>query len=82
MTRQLDNADLATLLHAASDRIRLAVFNSCESSSQAELACERIDAASGRQARLGAGLALGLARLERRQGEAQDLSALALDPVR
>ena len=47
LTKPLDNASLAALLHASSDRIRLAVFNSCESSSQAELACEHLDAAIG-----------------------------------
>jgi CHAT domain len=46
-TKPLDNASLAALLHASSDRIRLAVFNSCESSNQAELACEHLDAAIG-----------------------------------
>jgi CHAT domain-containing protein len=41
------NELLAQLLAVNSDRIRLAVFNSCQSAAQAELACEHIDLAIG-----------------------------------
>jgi CHAT domain len=47
--KPLSNSDLAQLLHISSDRIRLAVFNSCESVEQAALACDHIDAAIGMQ---------------------------------
>ncbi len=46
-TRALPNDQLAALLHSSSERIRLAVFNSCESSAQADLATLYIDAAIG-----------------------------------
>jgi hypothetical protein len=46
-TRPLPNDQLAALLHSSSERIRLAVFNSCESSKQAELATLYMDAAIG-----------------------------------
>lgn len=46
-TRPLHNDQLAALLNSSSERIRLAVFNSCESSAQAELATLHIDAAIG-----------------------------------
>jgi CHAT domain len=46
-SKPLSTSDLGRLLHISSDRIRLAVFNSCESASQAEHACEHIDAAIG-----------------------------------
>jgi CHAT domain-containing protein len=46
-TRPLTNADLAQLLRISSERIRLAIFNSCDSASQAAIACEHIDAAIG-----------------------------------
>jgi CHAT domain len=45
--RPLSNSDLAQLLHISSDRIRLALFNSCHSAEQASLACDHIDAAIG-----------------------------------
>jgi hypothetical protein len=45
--KPLTNADLGQLLHITSDRIRLAVFNSCDSAGQAALACDYIDAAIG-----------------------------------
>jgi hypothetical protein len=41
---------LANLLNATSDRIRLALFNSCNSSDQAALACEHLEAAIGMDA--------------------------------
>ena len=41
------NDQLAMLLASSSERIRLAVFNSCHSSDQAALACEHIEAAIG-----------------------------------
>jgi CHAT domain-containing protein len=47
LSKSLDNADLAQLLRISSDRIRLAVFNSCDSADQAKLACAYIDAAVG-----------------------------------
>lgn len=43
----LPNDALAALLRATSGRIRLAVFNSCESATQAELATENIEFAIG-----------------------------------
>lgn len=46
-TKPLSNELLAQLLKINSDRIRLAVFNSCQSATQAELACEHIDLAIG-----------------------------------
>lgn len=46
-TKVLDAAQLSNLLTISSDHIRLAVFNSCDSSSHAEAACEFIDAAIG-----------------------------------
>lgn len=46
-TKNLSNELLAALLRTSSDRIRLAVFNSCSSSDQAELACQHVDAAIG-----------------------------------
>jgi hypothetical protein len=49
----LDNGQLASLLSVASDRIRLAIFNSCESSAQAELATSFIDAAIGMEQPIG-----------------------------
>lgn len=45
--KQLTNSDLGQLLHISSDRIRLALFNSCDSADQAALACDHIDAAIG-----------------------------------
>jgi CHAT domain len=45
--RPLTNSDLAQLLHISSDRIRLAIFNSCDSARQAALACDHIDSAIG-----------------------------------
>lgn len=45
--KTLSNGDLGMLLHASSDRIRLAVFNSCDSAEQAILASEHVDAAIG-----------------------------------
>ena len=45
--RPLSNKDLALLLQAAPTPIRLAIFNSCESSTQAALACDFVDAAIG-----------------------------------
>jgi CHAT domain len=46
-TKSLPNDMLANLLRSSSDRIRLAVFNSCYSGAQAAIACEYIDAAVG-----------------------------------
>jgi len=46
-TKRLSNDRLAGLLDSTSDRIRLAVFNSCSSAAQAELACGYLDAAIG-----------------------------------
>lgn len=46
-TKPLSNVDLAMLLRASSERIRLAVFNTCQSADQAELATDHIDAAIG-----------------------------------
>jgi CHAT domain len=48
--RPLTNADLAQLLRISSDRIRLALFNSCDSAAQAALACNYIDASIGMNA--------------------------------
>jgi CHAT domain len=45
--KPLTNADLAHLLRISSERIRLAVFNSCESAAQAAIACDHLDAAIG-----------------------------------
>jgi CHAT domain len=47
MTKPLTNDQLAALLHATSDRIRLAVFNSCDSAEQAQYATLHLDAAIG-----------------------------------
>lgn len=46
-TKPLSNVDLAMLLRASSERIRLAVFNTCQSADQAQLATGHIDAAIG-----------------------------------
>lgn len=46
-TKLLTNSDLAMLLRTASDRIRLAVFNTCQSAEQAERATIHLDAAIG-----------------------------------
>jgi hypothetical protein len=46
-SKSLSTSDLGQLLHISSDRIRLVVFNSCESALQAEHACDHIDAAIG-----------------------------------
>jgi hypothetical protein len=46
-TRLLDNEELAQLLSLSSKRIRLAVFNSCDSAEQASRACWHLDAAIG-----------------------------------
>jgi len=46
-TKSLSNELLAQLLSASSDRIRLAVFNSCQSAAQAELACDHVELAIG-----------------------------------
>lgn len=46
-TKLFSNGDLGMLLSTTSDDIRLAVFNSCDSSSQAGLACAFVDAAIG-----------------------------------
>jgi len=46
-TRLLDNEELAQLLSLSSKRIRLAVFNSCDSAEQAARACWHLDAAIG-----------------------------------
>jgi CHAT domain-containing protein len=43
----LDNDQLRRLLQVGGDRIRLVVFNSCESAAQAQLACQYIDVAIG-----------------------------------
>lgn len=47
MTRTLTPQELATLLSVSSRRIRLAVFNSCESADHASSAVKHIDAAIG-----------------------------------
>lgn len=52
-TRSLDNDQLERLLQAGSGRIRLAIFNSCDSASQAELACSHIDVAIGMDSSIG-----------------------------
>jgi hypothetical protein len=46
-TKPLSNDQLGAVLSIASDRIRLAIFNSCDSADQAMLACEYLDAAIG-----------------------------------
>lgn len=46
----LNNETLGVLLAATSDRIRLAVFNSCQSAVQAELATEHVSFAIGMEA--------------------------------
>jgi hypothetical protein len=46
-TRPLDNEMLGKLLQAAPAGIRLAVFNSCESAAQAQIAVQYVDAAIG-----------------------------------
>jgi hypothetical protein len=51
--RLLSNGQLANLLNVTSDRIRLAMFNSCESSDQAETATAYIDAAIGMEQTIG-----------------------------
>lgn len=48
--KPLANSQLAALLNATSDRIRLVVFNSCESAAQAELATDSVDLAIGMSA--------------------------------
>lgn len=53
LTKALDSAQLSSLLTVASDRIRLAIFNSCESSAHAEAACDFIDAAIGMEQSVG-----------------------------
>lgn len=45
--KRLSNSDLAHLLRISSDRIRLAVFNSCHSADHAAKACDHVDAAIG-----------------------------------
>lgn len=52
-TRSLDNDQLERLLDAGSGSIRLAIFNSCNSASQAELACSHIDVAIGMESSIG-----------------------------
>jgi hypothetical protein len=46
-TKLLDNALLGRLLEAAAGGVRLIVFNSCDSSAQAELAVEHVELAIG-----------------------------------
>lgn len=46
-TRPLDNEQLAKLLEAAADDVRLIVFNSCGSAAQADLAVAHVDLAIG-----------------------------------
>jgi hypothetical protein len=53
LTKMLDSAQLSNLLTVASERIRLAIFNSCESSAHAESACDYIDAAIGMEQNVG-----------------------------
>lgn len=52
-TTLLSNADLAMLLKSSSAGIRLAVFNTCDSSDQAALACDHVDAAIGMETPIG-----------------------------
>lgn len=52
-TRALDNPQLERLLQAGSGKIRLAVFNSCDSSSQAELAARHVDVTIGMESSVG-----------------------------
>lgn len=52
-TTLLSNADLAMLLKSSSAGIRLAVFNTCDSSDQAALACDHVDAAIGMETPVG-----------------------------
>lgn len=52
-TTLLSNSDLALLLKSSSARIRLAVFNTCDSSDQAVLACDHVDAAIGMETPVG-----------------------------
>lgn len=47
LAKPLSNAQLAQLLKLSSERIRVGVFNSCDSAEQAALACEHIEAAIG-----------------------------------
>ena len=47
LTRLLTTRELATLLSVSSRRIRLAVFNACESASHAAIAVDHLDAAVG-----------------------------------
>jgi hypothetical protein len=49
----LGNDLLARLLSSSSKRIRLAVFNSCQSASQAEVACQHIELAIGMSTNVG-----------------------------
>jgi hypothetical protein len=46
-TVSLDNNQLEKLLRVGAGRIRLVVFNSCDSAAQAELACNHVDVAIG-----------------------------------
>lgn len=52
-TRILSPADLATLLAVSSERIRLAIFNSCESAEHAADAVVHLDAAIGMEESIG-----------------------------
>jgi hypothetical protein len=52
-TTLLDNDQLERLLDVGGARIRLVVFNSCDSSKQAELACSHVDVAIGMDSSIG-----------------------------
>jgi hypothetical protein len=52
-THPLTNDQLGRLLQAGQERIRLAVFNSCDSAAQAALACNHIDVAIGMESSVG-----------------------------
>lgn len=56
-TRALSNDQLAKLLQVGGGQIRLAVFNSCESATQARLACDHVDVAIGMDAPIDDGTA-------------------------
>jgi len=52
-TTPLDNTQLERLLQVGAGRIRLVVFNSCDSATQAELASHHVDVAIGMETSIG-----------------------------
>jgi hypothetical protein len=56
-TVPLDNNQLEKLLQVGPRRIRLVLFNSCDSAAQAELACNHVDVVIGMESSIGDGAA-------------------------